>query len=53
MYEKKVKFTKEDLSLWIYKDDYFVDILNGEYSVEEAREDLISLMETDERTCEK
>ncbi len=39
------KFTEEDLDLcWPYHKQYLLDILNGEYSVESAREDLLSLI---------
>ena len=39
------KFTKEDLyACWEYYADYFVDILNGEYDIEEARKDLRGLI---------
>lgn len=38
------KFTELDLRLWYpYADSYFLKILNGEYSVEAAREDLLIL----------
>jgi hypothetical protein len=39
------KFTKEDVtSCWDWGMDYFVDILNGETTIEVAREDLLSLI---------
>lgn len=39
------KFTKDDLlNCWDYALDYFVDVLNSEYSLESAREDLRSLI---------
>ena len=47
------KFTEEDLdACWPYYKSYLVDILNGEYPVEAAREDLRSLIGSkwDERT---
>ena len=44
MREEK-KFTTDDLSLWTYHADYLIQILNGEYSVEGAREDLQSLID--------
>jgi hypothetical protein len=38
-------FTKDDLdNCWPYYKDYFVDVLNGEYDLSEAREDLRSLV---------
>lgn len=40
-----MKFTEEDLdACWAYQKSYLVEILNGEYSVEDAREDLESLI---------
>lgn len=39
------RFTKEDLeACWGYSKDYFVDVLNGTYNLEEARKDLSSLI---------
>ena len=40
------------VSCWAYRDDYFVDVLNGDKSLDEAREDLRSLIgsEYDPRT---
>lgn len=38
-----IKFTEDDLLLWPYRDSYLLEILNGEYTVEAAREDLQSL----------
>ena len=39
------KFTVDDVeSCWTYYKEYLVDILNGEYSVESAREDLGGLV---------
>lgn len=35
-------FTTEELAVWGHRDEYFVEILNGEKTVEEAREDLAS-----------
>ena len=49
------EFTAEDLkSCWTYFEDYFVDVLNGKYSLEEAIEDLRGLIGTkwDDRTKE-
>ena len=38
-------FTKDDLySCWQYYTDYFIDILNGEYDLDEARKDLRGLI---------
>jgi hypothetical protein len=39
------QFTEEDLDMWGYAETYFLQILNGEYTVEEAREDLKSLVD--------
>jgi len=45
MEEDKHIFTEDDITnCWIYHLSYFADILNGNYSVEEAREDLLSLI---------
>lgn len=39
------KFTEEDLdNCWAYYKSYLIDILNGEYEVEQAREDLRGLI---------
>ena len=39
------KFKTEDLdSCWSYHKEYLIDILNGEYSLEDAREDLKGLI---------
>lgn len=39
------KITEDDLTLWgRHINSYFVEILNGEYTVETAREDLRSLI---------
>lgn len=39
------KFTEEDLdSVWQYYKSYLVDILNGDYDLNEAREDLRGLV---------
>lgn len=37
-------FTEEDLEIWIDYKYYFVKILNGTYDLNEAREDLRSLI---------
>jgi len=38
-------FTEEDLdACWPYYKTYFVDVLNGEYSLDGAREDLRELI---------
>jgi len=43
--EEQQKFTEEDLdACWIYYKVYLIDILNGEYELEEAREDLRGLI---------
>ena len=40
-------FTVEDIdACWDYYKEYLVDILNGEYKIEDAREDLASLIGT-------
>ena len=40
-------FTEDDLdSCWAYYKQYLVDILNGQYKVEEAQEDLAGLIGT-------
>ena len=42
-----VKFTKEDLdACWPYFEDYLLEIMNGEYDISVAREDLRSLIGT-------
>ena len=43
------KFTVEDLQKWLYLEDYLVEILNYEYKVEDARNDLLSLLEKIEK----
>ncbi len=46
-------FTEEDLNAcWPYYKQYLIDILNDDYKVEDAREDLLSLIGSkfDERT---
>jgi len=45
---KQFKFDVDDLdACWNkYHNEYLIDILNGDYSVEEAREDLRSLIGT-------
>ena len=40
-------FTVDDLNLWTYQKEYLVDILNGVYKVEDAQEDLYSLIGSD------
>jgi hypothetical protein len=41
----KDKFIEEDLdACWTYYKSYLVDILNGEYNIEQAREDLRGLI---------
>lgn len=43
--ENKHKFTEEDLdAVWGYYKDYFLEVLNGEYAIEDARNDLLSLI---------
>jgi hypothetical protein len=39
------EFTEDDLdNCWNYHKSYFVDILNGEYDLDKAREDLRGLI---------
>ena len=39
------KFTQDDVdSCWAYAQDYFLQILNGEYDVRQARDDLTGLI---------
>lgn len=55
MSDNEVKFTEEDIdSCWYHSKSYMVEILNGEYSLVEAREDLLSLIGSkhDLRTAE-
>ncbi len=49
-------FTGDDLQLWYpYVESYFLDILNGDYDLQTAREDLKSLIGSkwDSRTQKK
>ncbi len=39
-------FTVAELLVWNYRDDYFVEVLNGEKALEQAREDLLSFRNT-------
>lgn len=39
-------FTVSELQVWGYRDDYFIEVLNGEKSLDEAREDLSSFRNT-------
>ena len=51
----RYEITEEDVDVcWSHSSSYLARILNGEYSVEEAREDLLSLIgsEFDYRTKE-
>lgn len=48
-----MKFKKEHLKLWGYPNEYLIQILNGEYSVEDAQQDLISLIIEDDITNPK
>ena len=46
-------FTEDDLNnCWVYHKQYLIDILNGEYDVNTARENLLSLIDSeyDKRT---
>jgi len=40
-------FTVDDLNVWTYQKEYLVDMLNGVYKVEDAQEDLYSLIDSD------
>ena len=41
----KYRFVEEDLdACWLYYKSYLIDILNGEYDLEQAREDLKGLI---------
>jgi hypothetical protein len=54
--ETKPKFTEDDLdACWQYYKSYLIDILNGDYPLETAREDLAGLIGSkwDPRTYEK
>ena len=43
--ESVIKFTEDDLdACWRYHKAYLVQILNGEYSIDEARTDLRGLI---------
>ena len=45
MDEDKHIFTEADVTnSWEYYLNHFVEILNGEYSIEEAREDLLEII---------
>jgi len=51
--DDKYKITEEDIdNCWPYHKQYLIEILNDEYDVSLAREDLISLIDTkyDNRT---
>lgn len=39
-------FTESELRTWTYRDAYFVDLLNGDLTLETAREDLLSFRNT-------
>ena len=39
-------FTVDDLTLWSYHKEYLIDILNGEYKLEDAQEDLYGLIDS-------
>ena len=44
-YNEEYKITPEDMeACWIYNIHYFCDVLNGEYDVKTAREDIMSLI---------
>ncbi len=39
------EFDEDDLILWPHRDIYLLELLNGDYSLEDAREDLKSLVD--------
>ena len=46
--------SKKDLENWVpYQLDYLLDILTGEYLLENAREDILSFRNPAEQTVEK
>lgn len=46
----KKKITNEDvIRHWKYHLDYLVEILNGEYKVEDAQSDIMGLIESEHR----
>ena len=43
--QNQIEFTLEDVeACWVCYKQYFVDILNGKYNLEDARKDLTSLI---------
>jgi len=40
------KFEKDELLAWHYQEEYFIDVLNGERTVQKCREDLASFRNT-------
>jgi len=43
--DRSYRFTEDDIdTCWPYYKSYLIDILNGTYSLESAREDLASLV---------
>jgi hypothetical protein len=38
-------FTEDDLCLWPHRDSYLLELLNGGYDIEDARDDLKSLVD--------
>ena len=40
--EELEKFEKDELLAWNYQAEYFIDVLNGELSIQECRENLAS-----------
>ena len=40
--ENKEDFEKDELGAWSYSEEYFIDVLNGDLSLEECRENLAS-----------
>lgn len=48
MEKQEEKFTEEDLdNCWSYYKSYLIDILNGDYDLQVAREDLRSLISSE------
>ena len=47
---QKEKIDIEELKAWSYALEYLLDILNCEYSVEQAREDILSFRGTEHYT---
>lgn len=49
--EEKILFGRDELDAWSpYVADHFLDVLNGETTIEEARENLASFRKTEHYT---